>query len=297
MSWLHGLVATAGSLVVLAAVVVALDATDLSLPSVGSLLATCRDWLVPQLQPVGLLVFGLGALGVTVLARASRSVWQARRSARAFARTLRPCGALVDPVRARVIEDATPKAFCAGLLRPRIYISTGALDRLDPAELRAVLGHEAHHAAHRDPLRLFLARVLADALFFLPVMRPLQRRCATLAELAADEAAIGASGNPQPLASAMLAFGELDEALLVGVSAERVDHLLGQPPGWQLPLSLLLGALVTVAGLGALVLAGARASAMAHISIAVLLMQSCGPLMVMIPALAFAFIFRSRPTR
>jgi len=85
--------------------------------------------------------------------------------------------------------------------------------------------------------------------------------------------------------------------LLVGLSAERVDHLLGQPHGWQLPLWLLLGAVVTVAGLGALVLAGARASAMAHISLAVLLMQSCGPLMVTIAGLMIAVILRSRPTR
>jgi len=211
MSWLHGLVAAAGSLVALGAVVVALDATSLNVPSAASLLAACRGWLAPQLRPVDLLVFALGAVGVTVVARATGSVCRAHRSSRAFVRTLRPCGALVDPVPARVIDDATPKAFCAGLLRPRIYISTGALDRLDAAELRAVLAHEAHHASHRDPLRLFLARVLADALFFLPVMRPLQGRYAMLAELAADEAAIGASGNPQPLASAMLAFGELND--------------------------------------------------------------------------------------
>jgi len=296
MSWLHGLVAAAGSLVALGAVVVAVNAFDLNVPSAGSLVAACRDWLTPQLRPVELLVFALGALGATVLARAIRSVYRAQRSSRTFIRTLGPCRALVDPLPARVIEDATPQAFCAGLLRPRIFISTGALDRLDDDELRAVLAHEAHHALRRDPLRLFLARVLADALFFLPVMRPLQRRYATLAEMAADEAAIGASGNPQPLASAMLAFGELDEALLVGLSAERVDHLLGQPSNWQLPLFLLLGALVTVAGLGSLVLAGAQATAVAHISIAMLLMQICGPLMVTVAGLAFAVTVRSRPT-
>lgn len=296
VSWLHGLVTMAGGLVVIGAVVVALHATTLSVPSVGSLLAACRAWLVPQLEPVDLLVFALGALSVTVLARATGSAWRAHRSARAFARTLRPCEVLSDPVPACVIDNANPVAFCAGLLRPQVYISAGALDKLDAAEVKAVLVHEAHHAARHDPLRLFLARVLADALFFLPVMRPLQRRYATLAELAADEAAIAAVGSPQPLASAMLAFGELDEALLVGVSAERVDHLLGHPPGLKLPLLLLAGAIVTVAGLGWLVLAGARAGAMGHISIAVLLMQSCGPLMVMIAGLAFASILR-RPSQ
>ena len=98
-------------------------------------------------------------------------------------------------------------AFCAGWLRPRVYVSTGVLGRLSDSELRAVLAHEQHHGALRDPLRLAVSRVLCQALFFLPVLRPLHDRSADVAELRADAAALEASnGATAPLASPLLAL-------------------------------------------------------------------------------------------
>jgi Zn-dependent protease with chaperone function len=48
-------------------------------------------------------------------------------------------------------DDAT--AFCAGLLRPRVYLTEGVVRVLDPGALDAVLVHESAHARRRDPLR------------------------------------------------------------------------------------------------------------------------------------------------
>jgi hypothetical protein len=76
------------------------------------------------------------------------------------------------------------------------------------------------------------------------------------------------------------------------VSAERVDHLMGQRPRWELPVSLLLGAMVTVGGLAALVVAAARATQLAQSSLPMLLMQACGPLMVGIAALMVLGVVR-----
>src|SRR5207245_1984608 len=158
--------------------------------------------------PAQLRVLALAGLSVAVISRGVASAWRAHRSARRLLGQLRLCGELAGPPRALLVDEAVPQAFCAGLLRPRVYLSTGAIERLDEAELQAVLTHEAHHAARRDPLRLLVAHVLSDALFFLPAMRRLRRRYAAFAELAADEAALGATGATQPLASAMLTFGE-----------------------------------------------------------------------------------------
>ena len=149
-------------------------------------------------------------------------------------------------------------AFCAGWLRPRVYVSTAVLDRLSSAELRAVLAHEQHHGALRDPLRLAVSRVLCQALFFLPVLRPLHDRYADVAEISADAAALEASGGaPGPLASAMLAFGATPAGGVVGISPERVDVLLGEARrAWRLPRLLLVAALLTLVVLVALVVAG-----------------------------------------
>src|SRR5207253_8175890 len=70
----------------------------------------------------------------------------------------------------RIIEDPEPQAFCSGLLCPRVYLSSGALELLEDDELQAVVAHEAYHAKRRYPLRFFVARTFADALFFLPAL-------------------------------------------------------------------------------------------------------------------------------
>ena len=141
---------------------------------------------------------------------------------------------------ALVIRDERPHAFCAGLLRPQVYVSTGAVAMLDEATLEAVLAHERHHARRRDPLRLAAGRVLARSVFFVPGLRELVSRQQALAELSADESAVSAAaGNRSALARAMLMFSDAsapDSA--VGIDPARVDHLLGEPLSWRFPATL-----------------------------------------------------------
>jgi hypothetical protein len=169
-----------------------------------------------------------------------------------------------------VIADPQPRAFCAGLVRPQVYLSTGAIELLDDAALSAVLAHERHHARRHDPLRLAAGRVLARALFFLPELRDLVDRQQALAELSADESAVNAvPANRSALARAMLSFSDaptLDGS--AGIDPARVDYLLGDPPSWRFPAVLCLAAaavlvlLVTVA-----VLAGRVASGSATLAL------------------------------
>src|SRR3972149_3078784 len=63
-----------------------------------------------------------------------------------------------------IIEnDGLKAAFTHGLLKPRIYISTGLMKCLSRDELRAVFLHELCHRDKLDPLR-FLALGFADLL-------------------------------------------------------------------------------------------------------------------------------------
>jgi Zn-dependent protease with chaperone function len=188
------------------------------------------------------------ALGLLALAQAV-VVWRALRSLRrqlAVDRRLRTLPVAerrcVGRHVAAIVEDPRPVAFCAGLRRPGVFVTTGALARLEPDELLAVVEHEAHHARRRDPLRLLVAQTLADA-FALPALRDLPDRQHATADLAADAAAVAASGTPGPLAKALLRFPE--------PRPERVDQLLGLP----LPVAsrvLLACTLVATAGLVAL---------------------------------------------
>jgi Zn-dependent protease with chaperone function len=231
---------------------------------------------------VGLALVGLAVIAIAVSGAAHELAAERRlrRWLHAHA-TRRHAGALV-------IEDVRPRAFCAGLLRPRVYVSAGALELLDDAALRAVLAHEHAHARRRDPLRLACGRVLARALFCLPGLGELHRRQLALAELSADESAIAAEpGNRAALARAMLSFAEHSRPEdPTGLDPERVDHLLGDPPGWRFPLLVFLlgfGVLGLLAAVG--VLAGRVAAGSATLAPPFLSRQPCVVMLAVIPVL------------
>ena len=159
-----------------------------------------------------LLRTGVVAGVLVALAVAARAIVLARRTARAV-RSLRRAPTmpprLADAVaRAGLFEitvligDARV-AFCAGVWRPRLYISTAAVAGLHADELDAVLAHELAHARRRDPLRGLLSRAGADVLFFVPIARWWHEHRAVTAELAADRAAVARAGT-SALAGALL---------------------------------------------------------------------------------------------
>jgi hypothetical protein len=278
-----GLAATA------VALAVALTRVDFQPASLDAIRAACRQMGLGDLSAASLLVLLLSSMAFAVIALAARSALSQLSVRRRFLASVTVVGdARLAGHQTLVIDDARPQAFCTGLLHPSIYISRGALARLDSSQLDAVVAHEAHHARRRDPLRIFIARALGEALFFLPVLRQLADRYAALAELAADEAAVRRSRTRQPLAAALLAFEEAPNASVVGIAPERVDHLLGKRARWQLPIALLVGAGVTLAGLFAIALRMAEATGEASVDMPVLLAQACMAGMTVMPVLAGA---------
>lgn len=236
-------------------------------------------------QPIGyptanldaVVVLALALLALIATLRAARC---GVREATAAARLRRRLGraSLGGCCDALVIADERPLAFCAGLLRPRIYVSTGALTILDEQALTAVLDHERHHAQQRHPLQLAAARVIAESLFFVPGLRELSAHQKALAELSADECAVNAApANRSALARAMLSFSDAsNETHGVGFDPARVDYLLGRAPTRRFPL---LVCVVAAAVLGLVVavafLAGQVATGSATLAPPVLSRQPC----------------------
>ena len=287
--WLWRLAATLGLLAAAAVTLAsasALRAVHLDGGALATLLATCRSYLLPDLRVASIAVVALAGLGVAVLVLGARALARELTALARFRRGVR----VSDRVRVggrvvQVVADPVARAFCAGWMRPRVYVSQGAIDELEADELRAVVAHEDHHARRRDPLRLLVIAVLADALFFMPVMRRLRERYAQLAELDADEAARRAVGA-QPLAAALMRFGETTvPGVVVGIAPERVDALLGQPPRWQLSLSLLSAAIVSVAAIAVTALATASSIPSDALSGSQLAAQACMLAMTLGPVL------------
>lgn len=191
-------------------------------------------------------LFGLGhipfsSLAIVVFALASGAGLV--RTLRAYRRERRLLGALpVTPVgtgplhecaaRAGVglftLPSSRPAAFCAGLLRPRLVVSTGLLERLDAEEQRAVLCHELVHARSREPLKCLLARMAARTFFWLPALGALLDRYLLVKELAADRDAVSRTSRAALAGALSRVMAEPTPAGAVGMSefaAARIDRL------------------------------------------------------------------------
>jgi Zn-dependent protease with chaperone function len=104
---------------------------------------------------------------------------------------------------ARELATGERECFVAGVLRPAVFVSAGALAQLDDDELVAALSHERAHLRANDTLSLAVLSVLRD-------LAPWGRGVALDAfrsarEAAADRAAAAAAG-PLNLASALVAL-------------------------------------------------------------------------------------------
>jgi hypothetical protein len=158
-----------------------------------------------------------------------------------------------------VVHDA-PEAFCYGLVRPRICLTSGLVAVLSPQELEAVLRHERHHLRQGDPLRTLGWTILSGTFWWL---EDRAEHAHLVRELAADRAVIAEQGRSS-LASALLkllttpragGLSSTDMAISgLSVTDARIDQLVRSeqlaPPtasDWQwlfLPALLILSVLL-----------------------------------------------------
>jgi Zn-dependent protease with chaperone function len=234
-----------GLTVALLALVIAMDTVQHHALELGAML---YHFDARRFESQSALAIGLGLVDAVVLARAVGSLVRQLRAHRRFRREfgVREV-ALVHGYVVRVFAGEALEAFCAGLARPAVYVSDATLRRVGETELRAILAHEAHHRARRDPLRLLLARTCSDAFRPLPPFARLADRLAAVADLAADAAAVRTMGDVTPLASALVRFEESS-----GIAPERVDHLVRDTPPETVSGWLLAAAGLALAGLAAL---------------------------------------------
>jgi Zn-dependent protease with chaperone function len=201
-----------------------------------------------DLHAHSLVLIAIVLVDGVIIVRACASLARQLRARWAFLRALPVSEALVCEHRVRVFPGRALGAFCAGLLRPAVYVSEGTLRATGEAELHAILAHEERHRRRRDPLRLLLARVVSDAIGPLPPFATLADRQAAIADLVADAAAVDALGDVSPLAAAFARFDERG----VGVAPERVDRLVRQTPAETVPYAVLVAAAAVLAGIAAL---------------------------------------------
>ena len=119
-----------------------------------------------------------------------------------------------------VVDDAKPIAFCLPAPR-RIVLTSGALERLDEDELRAVLAHEHAHLDGRHHLILMVADVIARAFPWLRGPTTALDQIAQLCEMLADDAAVATYG-PAALVGALGEIGDVRPGGALGAGASVV---------------------------------------------------------------------------
>lgn len=107
------------------------------------------------------------------------------------------------------VAAAKPLAATVGLWRPRTILSPLLHEQLDAAALRAVMEHEAAHARHRDPLRLWLAQLVTDLQWPLSGARRRFTEWRLALELARDDEALARGVDGGDLAAGLLAVARL----------------------------------------------------------------------------------------
>lgn len=203
-----------------------------------------------------------------VLGACGRTLWRHGRVRRRAHRAL----AGLRETEVAVLSDTVPYAYALpGGRRDRVVVTTGLLERLGPAERRALFAHERAHLAARHHRFLLAVQLAARAN---PFLRPLRTAVAYTAERWADEDAAQAVGSRRAVAHAIgraaLVSRGTPVATLAGLAApgpvpRRVAALLGPAPAVRRWPSLFT--LVGLAAWGAA--AGAAVSAMSSANSAV----------------------------
>jgi len=154
--------------------------------------------------PAQLILYGLAA---ALLARTGALAARAAAAARrAGVRGLALAGAtprrLPGGGTAWVVPSGHVAAYCAGLRHPRVVVTTGLLNILEPAEQDVVLRHEAAHIRLGHPRTLLAGAAIGRSYRWLPPARLAWDRLRRDIEAAADDEAAAATGTG-PLLSAL----------------------------------------------------------------------------------------------
>ncbi len=181
---------------------------------------------------LGLLA--VGGLVAQTSGHVARDVVRVRRE-RCAHEALLGAASHEDPgLGAVILDHESPAAYCLPGGRHRVVVTRGAVARLGPWQLQAVLAHERAHLRAHHQMVLCISGGLARALPWVPLLSQAPIEIAVLAEMAADDAA-SRRHDPTALADALMIFARAS-ARPVGLTAggpaaaRRVQRLL-QPPG------------------------------------------------------------------
>lgn len=137
--------------------------------------------------------------------------------------------------RVDVVGDPNLFSFCAGIIKGRITITTGLVEKLSNKELEAVLLHEQSHLNNLDPIKVLLGKTVSSMFFFLPIFSELNKNIVATNEILADSWAVEIQGGSNFLRSAIrkiISTPQVQLNIVPGITSDSLDirvHRLANP--------------------------------------------------------------------
>ncbi len=111
---------------------------------------------------------------------------------------------------------------------PKIILSTGLIDKLEPEELESVVLHEYYHAKYRHPLMLIISEIVSDTLFFIPVYKDLHKYFRSLLEKEADDFVSSLQNGATSLDLALSKVETETRFPIFPSFSKRIDHKISR---------------------------------------------------------------------
>jgi Zn-dependent protease with chaperone function len=212
--------------------------------------------------------------GFAILVSLSSAIWALAHAARAVQKALRKEALGAGPHGSTIVGGPGVDVAAAGLARPRIVVSAGALLALDDAELRAGIEHERGHVSGQHRFILIFAQLCQAFGALIPRSGSAVRELAFQLERDADQYALAQTGDQGALVRAICkaAGAAPSNASLMSLSggsrvARRVNLLMATASEAQLAkraprylaVLMVLLALAVASTVPGLALAGAEA--------------------------------------
>lgn len=153
----------------------------------------------PAAGPLPEFLAGIWACGFLAIAASWGIRWRTIRAAVRAASSVR----LGTPVRA-VSSRTTLEPGVVGAFRPVLLLPEGIWERLEPAQLQAVLAHELCHVRHRDNLTAAIQMFIETVFWFHPLVWWMGKRMIEERERACDEEVLRLGAEPRVYAEAIL---------------------------------------------------------------------------------------------
>lgn len=160
---------------------------------------------VPQSAPVlPWLLLTVWALGSAVVLMSWWRQWLPLRSALRDATPVRLNAQYGADDLAVLSSPSMPEPGVIGIRRPRLLLPAGVVERLTPAQMRALIAHERCHIRCHDNLAAAIHMVVEALFWFHPAVWLIEARLIDERERACDEMVLRSGGQPSDYAEGIL---------------------------------------------------------------------------------------------